>query len=458
MTTWWKSARLSLLLALVALPLHATVFSGRVGREQIQLLIRPATSESATSGPITGATLRLPFPTGVLPRPLALRLLTGTRHGNHVVLHEWDSEGHQSATIDARVLRRKQEQHIWYDAGLAGRWKIGGHVTSFKLDFERQDPNIATPRVATDALAEPLHDDLRAQRWSALEFDARLLCAVDAGSCEWIEAVPILRAGGDPSRGSIGFLWDPYVLERAGDVDGAIAAAQDKCERTRRISCFFYADLVPQGLAFTCASALVGCNEYWGEKEIALVEAARRGDTEEARNLLDAGAKATAGGGLLLSALQAAVLSGSEPLVENLVGYGARVDGPAEEALLDPPLLLAIQTGNETIAVFLLDHGATFRNLPHQDGVMLDAALAGQRLVVHKLLTLGVPPDEETAPVGSPLTIAVKNRDLAMIKDLLEHGADPNYENKHSGGSPIDYATRLHEPRALELLLAAARK
>jgi hypothetical protein len=44
-----------------------------------------------------------------------------------------------------------------------------------------------------------------------------------------------------------------------------------------------------------------------------------------------------------------------------------------------------------------------------------------------------------------------------LPQDLLAHGANPDYENKHSGGSAIDWASRTHQSTMLRLLLAAQK-
>lgn len=467
MTTWWKSARFNLLVALVALPLHASLFSGHLRGEHIQVTIAP--SPSAT---VFGATLRLPLPTGVLRQSLPLRLLTGTRRGNHVELQEWDAPDHQTASIQAVVRRQRRGQH-WYETALTGRWKSDGRTTPFTFSLDEQNtPGLGDGETATFTLDERLHTDLRASRWRDLEFDARLICGVEQGAfCDWIEAAPILEAGGNPPE-TRAYLnragippWHPHVLERAGSIDAAAAEARSMCQGSSPIGCFFYADLASrlppvdrkQALLLACSHALVACKQGWGEKEIALVEAARRGDEEEVRKLIAAGVNVNVGGGMLLSAVQAAALARSDAIVEQLMSRGASPDSPTGESGYLSPLFYAIDEGDEQMAVFLIDHGAAFRHVPRDNGLMLAAALNGERLVVHKMLSLGMPPDEDTAPVGSSLTAAVKNRDHAMIEDLLAHGANPNYDNNHSGGSPIDWARRLDDRTALELLLGSVK-
>lgn len=53
----------------------------------------------------------------------------------------------------------------------------------------------------------------------------------------------------------------------------------------------------------------------------------------------------------------------------------------------------------------------------------------GKHAIALKMLANGEDPDD-CVPAGSPLTVAVDKHDLVMVKALLEHGADPEWEAK----------------------------
>jgi hypothetical protein len=45
-----------------------------------------------------------------------------------------------------------------------------------------------------------------------------------------------------------------------------------------------------------------------------------------------------------------------------------------------------------------------------------------------------------------------------MVKALLDHGADPEWQAKFTDGSPIDHARKTHQTKILRLLLAARER
>ena len=66
------------------------------------------------------------------------------------------------------------------------------------------------------------------------------------------------------------------------------------------------------------------------------------------------------------------------------------------------------------------------------------------RKEIAQLLAMGIDPNFEDAEGRTPLLIAAEHGDTAVIKLLLEKGADPNHKNKHDAES----CRRIQPPRS----------
>lgn len=431
----------------IAAPAFAAsgIFIGTLGKTSIDLAINDRDPDH-----VVGATLRPRSEvTSFIPRMTTLRLLTGTRERDRFTLQEWDAAGHQTATIVARL-----KQNFYLD----GTWTpTGGRAQRLSswVDSQHQSAFADSTSASTPAL-ERLHDDIRGGRWSAAEFDARLACAIADRECVWIDALSALAAGREPPHAAYE-PWRGLVFERAGAKEEAIKAGRQLCESRSPIACRFWIDVQPERetLRAACRQAFVACDRYWGTNEITLIDAAWRADAAEVARLLARGTSPDVGGeARLLTPLQAAVIKGSMPAVKLLIEHGADPNrhGDALSALFH-----AISAKHDDMALFLIDHGAKIDNGYHED-ILWHAAYYNLRKTVHAILEGGVDPNGGTVPAGSPLTAAVDNRNRAMVADLLAHGADPDYSNKHSEGSPIDHARRTHQTEILRMLLAARKK
>lgn len=445
----------------LASPARATFFIGDVGAEEVHLVL----PEGAT-GQVTGASLR-PAKHWALVPVHDLWLLTGTRSGNRVTLQEWDASNRQTAAIEARIVPRKYKGE-WYEAELLGTWTTGGRTVNVAFGYESSRTPLAHANEVSASLLDRLHGHIRASRWSEAEFDARLACAVDAQECGWTRAIPALAAGRVPAA-ETHEPWKSLVLERAGRYREALDAARELCHRYSRIGCLFYADLAMRPKVdsrevyhFTCQKRLVRCADYWGANEIALIEAVMRADEAEVTRLLQTRVNVNAGGeGLLPTPLKVAAMRGSLPLATQLLNRGANVNPSGVTGGHLTPLFYAIDSGNEELALVLIRNGADLHpkryGWQRDEHLLWEAAFKGLGAVVHAMLEMGEPPDEWSVPAGSPLTVAVENRDLAMVKDLLAHGADPEHFSRNSHGTPIDHARRMGQKEMLRLLLAARR-
>lgn len=170
---------------------------------------------------------------------------------------------------------------------------------------------------------------------------------------------------------------------------------------------------------------------------------------------LDTGFEGTYG-----SLLELAVDAGSPKIVETLLSHGASAISRGREAMF-----FAIEDGSPEKGELLLRHGAS----PHIQGILSNytpavtfAAQLLQPSIVRLLLDYGADPNG--SDVGShmnPLLEALrygatrvrsgKRNMLAIIRELLDHGADVNRETD-DGMSPLEYAVDVWDTEVSQLL------
>ena len=71
---------------------------------------------------------------------------------------------------------------------------------------------------------------------------------------------------------------------------------------------------------------------------------------------------------------------------------------------------------------------------------------------IAQFLAMGIPPDLEDSQGETPLFIAARYGDDALIKLLLEHEAEPNYKNKY-GDTALRVAVEYNHPAVVAALL-----
>ncbi|GAB1288490.1 Ankyrin repeat and SAM domain-containing protein 6 [Apodemus speciosus] len=215
-----------------------------------------------------------------------------------------------------------------------------------------------------------------------------------------------------------------------------------------------------------------------------LLRACEQGDTDTARRLLEPGAEPGAGpeagaepagpeavraaeeAGAPVpvdcsdeagnSALQLAAAGGHEPLVRFLLRRGASVNSRNHYGW--SALMQAARCGHASVAHLLLDHGADVNAQNRLGASVLTVASRGGHLgVVKLLLEAGAivdhqdPCDESPATGGSrdellgitALMAAVQHGHEAVVRLLMEWGADPNHTARTVGWSPLMLAALL---------------
>ncbi|XP_076420288.1 ankyrin repeat and SAM domain-containing protein 6 isoform X2 [Peromyscus maniculatus bairdii] len=214
-----------------------------------------------------------------------------------------------------------------------------------------------------------------------------------------------------------------------------------------------------------------------------LLRACEQGDTDTARRLLEPGAEpavgpeagaeqagpeaarvAEAGAPVPVdcsdeagnSALQLAAAGGHEPLVRFLLRRGASVNSRNHYGW--SALMQAARCGHASVAHLLLDHGADVNAQNRLGASVLTVASRGGHLgVVKLLLEAGAmvdphnPSGESPAMGGSrdellgitALMAAVQHGHEAVVRLLMEWGADPNHTARTVGWSPLMLAALL---------------
>lgn len=114
-------------------------------------------------------------------------------------------------------------------------------------------------------------------------------------------------------------------------------------------------------------------------------------------------------------------------------------------------LIIAINRSDEEWTAFLLNKGAD-PNLGGKGGdtPLIAASRVGFEQAAEWLIGLGARVDAPNRMGETPLIIAVQQRNPAIVRLLLSHGANPDKTDAAAGYSARDYATR--DPRARDIL------
>lgn len=213
-----------------------------------------------------------------------------------------------------------------------------------------------------------------------------------------------------------------------------------------------------------------------------LTLAARAGSFESVRLLLDAGCFIDHLNKFNESPLEAALKSGSNPCVLILLQRNASM-----KSLAEPPLVMAVRTGNHTLLHYLLENGISLNQVDpdgntalhllveHRENeivqslvdVCLDeldlknkkgntalalATFSGQLDVMNVLLSNGADQNATNSNGYTPLAIAVRKGNFEAAKMLLEFEADPNIPDQE-GRTPIFSACRENRLDLVKLLV-----
>lgn len=148
------------------------------------------------------------------------------------------------------------------------------------------------------------------------------------------------------------------------------------------------------------------------------------------------------------TALQAAVYRGHRAVVQILLGYGASISAPGPEG---DALTIAAALGNLDIMNLLLESKQLLNHTSDGSTPLRAAAEKGHVDVVTRLLSYGIPPDI-AGPDGTALAEAASSGHKDVILALLAGGADINNDKGH-GLTPLHTAVKFKQTAAVRLLL-----
>jgi uncharacterized protein len=114
-------------------------------------------------------------------------------------------------------------------------------------------------------------------------------------------------------------------------------------------------------------------------------------------------------------------------------------------------LIISVARGDVDWTAFMINHGAD-PNLPGKgkDTPLIVASRIGFEEGASWLLEVGAKVDLANSMGETPLIVAVQQRQLPIVRLLLEAGANPDKTDNAAGLSARDYATR--DPRARDIL------
>ncbi|OWT42519.1 Ankyrin repeat protein [Pochonia chlamydosporia 170] len=204
----------------------------------------------------------------------------------------------------------------------------------------------------------------------------------------------------------------------------------------------------------------------------ALYYASFGGLANAVQYLLSRGANVKAQGGSYGTALHAASHRGHEAVVKLLLDRGADVEAKGC-ACGQTPLSRAAERGHEAVVKLLLDKGADaeakddYGQTPlswaglvegedatgHQTPLSL-AAWNGHEAVVKLLLDKGADVEAKDEYGRTPLSLAAWNGHEAVVELLLDRGADVEAKDEY-GRTPLSLAAKNGHEAAVELLIAS---
>jgi ankyrin repeat protein len=155
----------------------------------------------------------------------------------------------------------------------------------------------------------------------------------------------------------------------------------------------------------------------------SLYAAAKSGDIEGAKRLLEANADVNAyfPGEEYGNVLQVASYMGHEAVVRLLLEKGAEVN--AQGGIYGNALQAASHVGHEAVVRLLLEKGADVNAEGGCFGNALQAASLGHEAVVRLLLEKGAEVNAQGGYYGNALNAASKNKHRAVVRLLVENGA-----------------------------------
>lgn len=156
---------------------------------------------------------------------------------------------------------------------------------------------------------------------------------------------------------------------------------------------------------------------------------------------------------LRVDALYAAVENGHRNIVQSLLAADTPAVQPTSTHNLKGLLLLAASNGDATMVKILLNAKAdpNTTDLFHMISVLQVAVEAGNVEISELLITAGANVNSASGRTNSPLHIASKKNSIAMVKLLLDSGADTNAVSYT--GEPVFQAAENNSSKEIQILI-----
>jgi uncharacterized protein len=184
----------------------------------------------------------------------------------------------------------------------------------------------------------------------------------------------------------------------------------------------------------------------------SLVDAARQGDQQAVRSLLNSGAEVDVGGADGMTALIWAALRNDAELVALLLRAGADVKAANDYGAT--ALYAAAANAAPGITAMLLAAGADAdTHLLSGETPLMEAAERGNLETLRVLLSRGADPNAREANGGqTPLMWAVSEQHSAIAEELVRHGADVHARSKR-GFTALMFAAQVGDGESARVLI-----
>lgn len=185
-----------------------------------------------------------------------------------------------------------------------------------------------------------------------------------------------------------------------------------------------------------------------------LFDAAKSGDDGELRGLLrrpyaDIDVRDTDG----FTALHNAIMAGADRAVESLANHGADIEAICPDD--SRPLLLAVLGGRPANVKSILAHFPSIDERWLGTTALHQAAEEGQAEIARLLVEHGANVHLSTQFGMDPLFLAVKSKNVEIVKLMLEREANPNLKRAEDPPTPLHWAAKERDIEVMRTLLEA---
>jgi len=187
-------------------------------------------------------------------------------------------------------------------------------------------------------------------------------------------------------------------------------------------------------------------------EEEALINAAADGDIAIVKKLVGQKVNIEARNSQGMSPLYVAASLNNLEVVKYLLDNGSRINAQLGDGAT--PLLVAISEGHSGIAKYLVERGADINlSFPNGESPLHMVSRKGNLELAELFIDKGAKIDAQVKSGLTPLSFAVQENQAKIAACLLEHGADPNPVNKGDGSSALHVAAYDKNLQLIKLLV-----